>query len=323
MNESKSINLPIFVKLYRILLSLWVVLFPGSYARRYFRIACNKELNLRDPKDYNEKVQWLKVYSDLTQWTELADKYKVRRYLEEHHLGHILPDLYGVWKNPHDINFDSLPVRFVLKSTSGSGNNLLVYNKNDLDIKATRELLSRWVNEKEGLVSFQPHYWNIKPRIIAEELLVDTATNDVSASLVDYKFFCFHGEPFIINVIWDRSNSVVGSTIRPKDKAFRENVYDIHWNIVENAYSPFFPRDELSHLPKPKCFEEMITVCRILSKPFPQVRIDLYEVNNHIYFGEFTFTPGELTVFSSDLYEQMGDRIDLSLAARRKKLLII
>lgn len=185
---------------------LWIVLFPSWYARYYYKRVYNERLNLKTPIDYMEKVQWLKVYSDLSQWTKLADKYRVREYVESCGLGHILVNLYGVWKDARDINFELLPDKFVLKTNNGCGTNLLVYDKKKLDKESTVKLLNQWVKKRQGLTSFQPHLWNIERMILAEELLEDLSIRSISNSIIDYKFFCFHGEPYFINVLYDRDN---------------------------------------------------------------------------------------------------------------------
>lgn len=302
---------------------LWIVLFPSWYARYYYKRVYNKRLNLKTPIDYLEKVQWLKVYSDLSQWTKLADKYRVREYVESCGLGHILVNLYGVWKDARDINFEVLPDKFVLKTNNGCGTNLLVYDKKKLDKEFTVNLLNKWVKERQGLISFQPHLWNIERRILAEELLEDLSTKAISNSIIDYKFFCFHGEPYFINVLYDRDNKSIGAKQKPAGNKIRENVYDLNWNIIPDILTSHSPYDNLPVIPKPECLGDMISISKRLSKPFPQVRIDLYLVNGKIYFGEMTFTSGKMEEFSNEFLKKMGNKIDLSLAKRRSKFFII
>ena len=302
---------------------LWIVLFPSWYARYYYKLLYNEPLDLKNPIDYKEKVQWLKVYSDLSQWTKLADKYRVREYVESCGLGHILVNLYGVWKDARDINFEVLPDKFVLKTNNGCGTNLLVYDKKKLDKESTVNLLNKWVKERQGLISFQPHLWNIERRILAEELLEDLSTKAISNSIIDYKFFCFHGEPYFINVLYDRDNKSIGAKQKPAGNKIRENVYDLNWNIIPDILTSHSPYDNLPVIPKPECLGDMISISKRLSKPFPQVRIDLYLVNGKIYFGEMTFTSGKMEEFSNEFLKKMGNKIDLSLAKRRSKFFII
>lgn len=302
---------------------LWLVLSPSWYARYYYKRVYNKHLDLKTPIDYLEKVQWLKVYSDLRLWTKLADKYRVREYVESCGFGHTLVNLYGLWKDARDINFELLPDKFVLKTNNGCGTNLLVYDKKKLDKESTVKLLNKWVKERQGLTSFQPHLWNIERRILAEELLEDLSIKSISNSIIDYKFFCFHGEPYFINVLYDRDNKSIGAKQNPIDHKVRENVYDLDWNIIPDILTTHSPYDNLPVIPKPECLGEMISVSRRLSRPFPQVRIDLYLINGKIYFGEMTFTSGKMEEFSKEFLKKMGDKIDLSLAKRRSGLIII
>jgi hypothetical protein len=323
MKSLKETIYSVYFPFTRIVHEIWAVASPTSYAKYGYRKATHKKLNLDSPKDYNEKVQWLKIYSDTTQWTELADKYKVRKYIEQCNLSDILVKSYGVWKKAEEIDFSVLPEKFVLKTNNSSGKVLLVYDKSKLNIEQTRILLNKWVNEKRGLISFEPHYWNIDRRIIAEEFLEDNLHNRLSSSLIDYKFFCFHGEPNIVNVLFDRNNLIVGSPEKKSKLNYRENIFDLDWNLRTDMFANPTGLDMSLIIPKPNCFDEMIKICRILSKPFPQVRVDLYEVNNKVYFGEMTFTSGSMNDFSSDCLFKMGELIDLSAAKLRKKRFII
>ena len=165
--------------------------------------------------------------------------------------------------------------------------------------------------------------WNIERRILAEELLEDLSTKAISNSIIDYKFFCFHGEPYFINVLYDRDNKSIGAKQKPAGNKIRENVYDLNWNIIPDILTSHSPYDNLPVIPKPECLGDMISISKRLSKPFPQVRIDLYLVNGKIYFGEMTFTSGKMDEFSNEFLKKMGDKIDLSLAKRRSKIFII
>jgi len=308
----------------RIVHESWAVLLPRNYAHYLYRKNTNKKLNLKHPKNYYEKVQWLKIYSDIYQWTDLADKYKVREYIIQCGLGHILVKLYGVWEKAEEINFSSLPDKFVLKPNNCFGRAILVYDKNQLNFDETRVLLNKWVRERYGLISSEPHYWNIERRIIAEELLQDKSIASFSNSLIDYKFFCIHGEPKIILVLFNRNNMSVGLNYSNKNPHKQAFVYDLYCNLRPEIISGQYKDDIPVNLPKPKCLDEMIRICRTLSKPFPQVRVDLYEVNNRIYFGELTFTAGgNMQTFSPEYYLKLGAMMDLSKAKLRSKKFIV
>ena len=283
----------------------------------------NKELNLKDPIDYNEKIQWLKIYSDTSLWTDLADKFKVRKYVKECGLSHILVELYGVWKKGEEIDFNELPDKFVLKTNNGCGTNIFVHDKNSIDFDKTRALLKEWLKERRGLVDFQPHIWNIDRRIIAEEFLQDESSSKFSSSLIDYKFFCIHGKPYIIKAYYNRKNYYMNKDQKHNGPAVLVSTYDADWNPrPEITVSSNYDKSVLG-IPKPHCLNEMLKIASILSAPFAQVRVDLYEVNGKVYFGELTFTPGVMNYFTPKFYLEMGEKIDLSKVKRRKKLFII
>ena len=182
MKQINNIFKPIYANFSRLVHEAWAVIFPATYAKYVYKITTGKKLNLKTPQNFDEKNYWLRVYSDLTQWTNLADKYKVREYVKQCGLGQILTPLYGVWERAEDIDFNSLPDRFVLKTNHGFGKIILVQDKNQLNIQKTREQLNKWLRDRHGLVSFEPHYWNIPRKIIAEEFLEDTDSPGVSSS---------------------------------------------------------------------------------------------------------------------------------------------
>ena len=144
----------IYHRISRFIHEAWAVLLPANYAKYIYTKATGRKLNLKDPRDYNEKIQWLKVYSDTSQWTDLSDKYKVREYIEKCGLKNILVKLYGVWERAEDIDFSKLPDKFVLKTNHGHSKIILVEDKNKLDIDHTEKQLNKWVNEKIWLGYF-------------------------------------------------------------------------------------------------------------------------------------------------------------------------
>ena len=303
----------VFSRISRSIHEAWAVLLPANYAKYAYKKITGRKLNLKDPKDFNEKIQWLKVYADTSQWTKLADKYKVREYIEECGLKDILVKLYGVWERAEDIDFSKLPDKFVLKTNHGHAKIILVKDKSKLDIEDTVQKLNKWMKERYGLVSFEPHNWNIPRRIIAEEYLEDESTKNISLSLIDYKFQCIHGEPENVTVMYNRGAD------------FKACAFDMNWNSLRDRAAGRLLEDyPVSEINKPKLLDEMIKVCRILSRPFVEVRVDLYEVDGKVYFGELTFTPGgDMGYFKPEYFKEMGEQMDLSKAKRRKKLFII
>ena len=303
----------------------WAVLFPVNYIKRIYRKTLNRRIDLQKPRDFNEKIEWLKIYSDTSMWTDLADKYKVREYVNNCGLDNILPKLYGTWERAEDIDFGQLPDKFVIKTNHGYKKTIIVQDKSRADLEAIRGRLKKWLKERYGLRSFEPHYWNIRRLIIAEEYLIDTSSSSLSTSLIDYKIFCINGEPEIVVVLADRGNMTDGLTQRGSEQGLRAGVYDIDWNIRNDVVSQnLFAHGESLIIPRPQTFSRMVEVCRLLSKPFPVVRVDLYQVNNQVYFGEMTFTPGgNRNYFTQEYFLELGSKIDLTSVKRRTRRFII
>ena len=310
----------------RVVHEKWAYYFPKWYVKYLYRKIMGKKLNLENPRDLNEKIQWLKIYSDISQWTEYADKFKVREYVEQCGFSYILTQLYGVWSRAEDIDFNTLPEKFVLKTNQSFGRLVIVKDKDNLDEDKIRRQFKKWIKQKYGLMTFEPHYWNIDRKIIAEELLEDNENSAMSSSLVDYKFWCFHGEPYLVMVLYDRKNKTIGNSKQQYTKSgLQACIYDLNWNLRPEIIAGSHANDRPLIISKPKCFDEMIMICQKLSKPFPQVRVDLYEVHGKVYFGELTFTSlgGYMDYFSEEYLMKMGEKIDLSKAKRRTKRYIV
>jgi hypothetical protein len=264
---------------------------------------CKRHIDWDNPKDLNEKINWLKFNSDTTLWSELSDKYAVRKYIEEVGLGEMLVKLYGVWSFVEDIDFDKLPQSFVLKSTNGSGTVMVVKDKSALNLIEVKLMLNGWLKQKFGIMTAEPHYFPIRPQIIAEELLINDQ-KDVSSSLIDYKFWCFHGEPYSV---WSCSNRKIGGETYVAS-------HDLGWKIyAEHSVFVDHYRKCENNIPKPKSLEKMIEACKIITKDFPQVRLDFYEANGEPYFGEMTFTSsgGYMDWYTKEYLLEMGSQIKL------------
>ncbi len=220
---------------------------------------CKRQINWDDPKDLNEKINWLKFNSDTSMWSKLSDKYAVREYIEQAGFGDMLVKLYGVWSSVDDINFDELPQSFVLKSTNGSGTVMVVEDKNKIDYDEVRKTLKKWLSSKFGIMTAEPHYLSIKSRIIAEELLINDK-NDFSSSIVDYKVWCFNGEPYSIFTCYNRK---IGKEIYLA-------LHDTEWNFHPEklVYGDYYKECE-NNIPKPKSLSQMIVASKVLAKPFP------------------------------------------------------
>ncbi len=280
------------------------ILTPLNVAKLRYMYIMHKIPNFKNPKDLNEKINWMKFYGDTSKWAQLSDKYAVREYIENIGLGNTLVKLYGKWDKVEDIEWDKLPNQFVMKVNNGSGDVKVVRDKSQLDIEATRAYFAKMLQRPFGRTSGELHYANIKPCIIAEELLDTTTQPCHSSSLIDYKIWCVNGKPYYT---WACSN---------REQYFASvGLYDMDWNY-HPEYSVFTHhyREAKELVPKPSCFAEMMETASKLSEGFPVVRVDLYEVNGKVYFGEMTFTSqgGYMDFYTSDFLKMIGDKIDLN-----------
>ena len=182
------------------------------------------KVDWNNPRDLNEKIQWLMCYSDTSEWVRLADKYRVREFVEERGLGHLLTKLYGVWKDANDIEYDTLPEKFVLKCNHDSGSTFLVDKTKGFDKGYLNATLNQKLKRKFGYLNCEPYYNRINPLIIAEELLEDES-NDYSTTLVDYKLWAFDGRVECIWAFYDRTHGHVYA-----------NVYDLDWNCQPGCF---------------------------------------------------------------------------------------
>lgn len=273
-------------------------------AKIEYRRITGVKMNLTSPNNLIEKIVWMQFHTDTSLWTTCADKYSVRSYVEEKGLSHILPKLYGTWEKVADINWNLLPQKFVMKTNNSCGQNLIVRNKHELDIDNTKIKLDKWLKERYGHKNAQLHYLRIKPRIIAEELLEDPSLPK-GTNLIDYKIVCINGEPESILVVSDRQHN-----------EYKVSFFDLEWNnISEKALNKDSNHYGNISVPRPKNLETMIEYARILSAPFPQVRVDFYDINGKIYFGELTFTTG-YGYRSFEYSEYLGSKINLSKIKR-------
>lgn len=230
--------------------------------------------NLRHPRTFNEKIQWLKAHHHDPLLKECADKFTVRQYVKDR-VGaeHLIP-LIAVYDHPSAINFGTLPQRFVLKASHGSGWNILCRDISTLDIAKTRSQLEKWSGMNFYKVGREWCYDGLVPRIVCEEFMADS--ND--APPWDYKFFCYHGTPHFVQVDHARFSHHTRS------------IYDVGWNRIpcqlEYALEPH-------DCPRPETLPIMLDIAAQLSRPFPFVRVDLYELDRHVLFGELTFYPGK------------------------------
>ena len=245
-----------------------------EYLRRRYKATFHRELNLENPIYYTEKLQWLKLFDHNPLYTSLVDKYEVKKYIAEKIGDEYVIKTLGVWDSFDEIDFDSLPDKFVLKCTHDSGGLVICTDKSKLDYVAAKTKITKSLSNNYFLLGREWPYKNVKPRIIAEEYMEDSETQE----LRDYKFFSFDGVTKALFIATERQNP-------NEDTKF--DFFDIDFNHL-----PFTNGHPNALVPptKPAMFEDMVKIANKLSKGFPHVRVDLYEVNKKIYFGELTFT---------------------------------
>ena len=269
-------------------------------ANAMYKRVFKKNIDWNNPIDLIEKISWMELYSDTSLWTKCADKFKAREYISDCGYGKFLPKLYGHWKNIDEIDFDKLPMSFILKSNNGCGTVIPIRDKSKIQIKKIKTIMKKWLSRPYGYSGGQYHYLRIEPCIIAEELLQNDATGSRISpnSLIDYKIWCINGAPKLIFVAYNRKQFSL-------DIAY----YDLKWEqhpeyIVE---TPHYKRGK-NDIPKPVNLELMLEVCRKLSQPFKEVRIDFYEINGKLYIGELTFSTG-YGYFIKERYDYLGSEI--------------
>lgn len=245
-----------------------------KYLKLMFMYRMGKRLDLENPKTFNEKLQWLKLYDRKPEYTTMVDKYAAKKYVAER-IGeqYIIPTL-GVWERFDDIDFDKLPNQFVLKCTHDSGGLVICRDKSKFNISEARTKINKSLKSNYYYPGREWPYKNVKPQIIAETYMEDSKTFE----LRDYKFFCFDGKVKALFIASDRQSS----TEETKFDFFDENYEHIP---VTNGHP------NASVLPdKPICFDEMKRLASVLSKGIPHLRVDFYEVEGRVFFGELTFS---------------------------------
>lgn len=274
--------------------------YPEQLIRTWYKNLYHIPINLTSPQTIDEKVNWMKLYADMSLWTRCADKYEVRKYVEERGLSFTLNEIYGVYETPEEIDFEALPNSFVIKTTNGGGGKavLIVKDKNTMNVDDTIRKLNQWLKMEVGYRYYEPHYFKIKPRLLIEKYL---SPNEGEESLVDIKLNCFDGEVYSVFLCSDRVNGKV-----------HYSVYDLGWNLYPEKILSAYRTDKF--YPQPKSFNKMIEYSRILSKGIPYVRVDWYEIEGKPVFSELTFTPGGgfQHFYSNDYLLELGRQMKLT-----------
>ena len=253
-------------------------------------------INFNNPKTFNEKIQWLKLNYRNEEYTKLVDKYRVKQYItkligEEY----VIPTL-GVWNNVDDIDFKSLPEKFVLKCNNDSGGIVICKNKKDFDEAKAKSFLKERLKNNGYWYGREWPYKNVKPCIIAEKYMEDSISKDIK----DYKFFCFNGSMELFDIDIDRFIE------------HRANYYDRNGNFLPFGKT-YCPPDYTKKIEMPKNLDKMIELAETISHNTVLSRIDFYEIDGQVYFGEITFYPGSgFSPFTDEKWDyKLGDMIDL------------
>ena len=241
--------------------------------RYYKKHSGGRKLNLVNPKLFSEKLQWYKLNVRSRLMEQCANKYTVRDYIKSLGYEALLNELYGVYTDVKEIDFDKLPDRFVLKATHGSGWNIICKDKTKLNKWKTKRMCNSWLHQSLAWSGREWVYQNMPRQIIAERYL-----EDETGELRDYKFYCFNGRPSFVQVEVGRGTN-----------HNTRNFYDMNWKLL--PFGKELPYNPNIDVPRPVMFDEMSRVASDLCKPFQYVRVDLYQVANKVYFGELTFFP--------------------------------
>lgn len=267
------------------------------YLKLMFRVKLGYSLNLKNPRSFNEKLQWIKLYDRRPLMTQMVDKYEAKFYVREKVGEEYVVENYGIWESFDEIDFNKLPNQFVLKSTHDQGGVVICKDKSNWDIDAARKKLEKHLKIKHYYLTREWPYKNVKPRILAEKFLINTLTNE---NFRDYKFYCFNGEPKLMYI----------SQKNAQGKLMLD-YYDMDFNWQEMR-RPYINNSQTPN-EKPKHFELMKQLSRKLSEGFPHIRVDFYEINNKLYVGELTFFQGGgLMPFIPQKWDYiLGEWIDL------------
>jgi hypothetical protein len=266
------------------------------YLKIFYRLAMGEALNLKNPKTFTQKIQWLKLHNTNPLYSKMVDKFQVRNIITEMLGSEYLIPLLGVWSRFEEIDFSQLPPQFVLKTTHDSGNVIVCKDKETFDFSKARKKLTKALKTNYFFKSREYPYKHAVPRIIAEKYMFD----ETQEELTDYKFFCFNGKPELLQIT--------------ANKGFEKsaNYYDIEFDPLDLSTGSYPLNMELS---KPENYSEMLKIAELLSQDIIHVRIDLYSIKSRIYFGEFTFhNSGGIVNFSPPIWNQrLGDMIELPI----------
>lgn len=275
-------------------LSFLMHYWKSAYANYLYKQTFGYKIDWKHPRDLNEWINYLAFKTDTTDWTRLADKYEVRKYVSDRGLSHILVPLLGVWEKPSDISFSTLPNNFAIKTNCSSGDVIIVNDKSKTDLEDVRNKMQLALDgrDEQFIRSAEPHYLKIKQLIVCEQL--------IPQPVVDYKVWCFGGEPFGIMTCSNRDYKTHKADF---------NMFDLDWNRHVEWISDGFRNGV--EVPKPRHLQEILDCAKVLSSGFPEVRVDFYDTKEQIFFGEMTFTSlcGRMTYFTPEILKEMGEKV--------------
>lgn len=279
------------IKIHRYLDLKWMP--DRMFLNLYYKAVFGKNLNLKNPTTFNEKLQWLKLYDRRPEYMTMVDKYAAKQYVADK-IGseHIIPTL-GIWNHFDDIDFEKLPNQFVLKCTHDSGGLVICKDKSKLDLKEARKKIEDCLKRNYFWQAREWPYKDIKPRILGEIYMEDESGKE----LKDYKVFNFSGVPKLIQVDFDR---FVGH---------KRNLYSPAWELIDAEIG--YPSDKMHEIARPERLEEMLEMAKKLSIGMPYIRTDFYSIHDHIYFGELTlYHAGGFAQFKPEEFgEKLGNWI--------------
>lgn len=271
-----------------VLFRLGKLLSDETYIRLFYRLVFKRRIDFNNPRTYNEKLQWLKLHWKQDIFTQMVDKYRAREIVERTIGSEYLIPLLGSWDRFDDIDFDSLPNQFVLKTNHDSQGVIVCKDKSSFDVSQARKKLSKCLRHNYYYNSREYPYRNVQRRIIAEQYMEDKRYGE----LRDYKFFCFNGECRFFFIATGRLKNEVTFDFFDRDL----NFIPVKQGHPNSTVLPDMPNN----------IQEMISLAEKLSSNYPQIRIDLYNIEGRIYFGEFTiFHYGGLVPFVPDSYDSL------------------
>lgn len=266
---NKIIKKPSLVFMYLDSFGLFKNMDDEKYLKKIYKIRFDKELDLNNPKTFNEKLQWLKLFDRKDIYSDMVDKYEAKKFVANKIDDSIIIPTIGIYDKFDDLDFSKFPNQFVIKCTHDSGGPIIIKDKKSININDIRKKINKRLKYNYFYNCREWPYKNVKPRIIVEKYIKDELIDD----LRDYKFMCFNGEPKYVY-------------ITVKSKNIFENYYDMNFNPVNIDHG--FPKSNIE-FKKPKNFNKMIEIARKLSKDVPFLRVDLHNNNGKILFGEMTF----------------------------------